>query len=163
MTTIRKQRRPGTVVPPGGRWRRDEGGQALVEFALVLPLIALMMAVAFNGWDGIQLDLRLTSAARAGAIQAANVLAANNGGSPNDAATSAINSEEDTTVYQDNNPTGADFVNVVYPDNETIAASGGNAAIAMQLVTVTISNVSVTLVPIVGNISVSAHASARYT
>src|SRR5580693_2663826 len=83
-----------------GTRRRDESGQALVEFALVLPLVILIVAVAFNGWDGMQKTIRLTSAARAGAIVAASDLAAGDSQQTawNDAVT-AINAEEgDTSV-----------------------------------------------------------------
>jgi Flp pilus assembly protein TadG len=137
--------------------RRDEEGQALVEFALVLPLIVLLMAVAFNGWNGIQLDLRLTSAARAGAIAAANDLAAGNGMALSDAV-GAINAEESTTIYQ-TVPTKPDYVSMTTQTDTT----GGTSPVSFSVVTITISNVQITLVPIAGNISVAVHATARYS
>ncbi len=54
----------------------DETGTALVELALVIPLVMLLLGAAFNGWNGMQESIRLTSAARAGAIVAANDLTA---------------------------------------------------------------------------------------
>jgi len=145
--------------PGRRRWRRDESGQAVVEFALVLPVVVLLMGAAFTGWNGMQLSVRLTSAARAGAIQAAADLATN----PNqvqtawDAATTAVNNEEGTTgVYQDANPTGADYVRMT---TATQAVAGG---ITVHVVTVTISDTAVTLVPVVGNLPVKATATARY-
>ena len=158
-----------------GRARRrsggDEKGQALVEFALVLPLVILLVAVAFNGWNGIQLAVRLTSAARAGAVQAANDLGADVTAHPGtpptalefqnawDAATSAVNQEEGVTgVYQDKFPNQADYVNMPAPYTQSLNGVG-----TVGVVTVTITQASVTLVPVVGNFSVSAHAAARYS
>ncbi len=157
---------------------RDESGQALVEFALVLPLVILLVRVAFNGWNGIQLDLRLTSAARAGAITAAHDLSVdltNNPGqalSPTDFsnascdAKSTINAEEGVTgLYQCSNPSGADYVSISPPSQQfTVPSSGlGDSSITVRVVTITISGASVSLVPVVGNISVSAHATAEYS
>jgi Flp pilus assembly protein TadG len=148
--------------------RRDEGGQALVEFALVLPLIVLLMAVAFNGWNGIQLDLRLTSAARAGAIEAANDLAqavATSGTLPAAVTqavqidvTNTINNEENTNIYQYSQAQMPNYVSIAAPQAESVSGGG-----AIYVVNVTISNVSVTLIPIAGNISVTVHATARYS
>jgi Flp pilus assembly protein TadG len=147
--------------------RRDESGQALVEFALVLPLVILIVAVAFNGWDGMQKTIRLTSAARAGAIQAAAVLAldpmnpANETQNAKDAAVNAINAEEGATgVYQDTNASQPDFVAMVL---STQSISSGTSTVSIGTVTITISPSSVTLVPFVGHISVTTHATARFS
>jgi len=157
--------------------RRDEGGQALVEFALVLPLVILLVSVAFNGWNGIQLDLRLTGAARAGVLVAANQLStdvANNNGPPTPAqfqqalkaATDAINAEENTTVYQTSDPSH-DYVSFTPAggtmDTVTGIGGSGESTISFNVVTITISQAPVSLVPVIGNISVSAHASAEYS
>ncbi len=167
---------PRDAMNRGGR--RNESGQALVEFALVLPLVILLVSVAFNGWNGIQLDLRLTSAARAGALVAASELAndvttVNNGAQPTQAqfdqalvdATTAVNNEEDTTTYQSTNPNGSDYVSLTAPPpgTDTVSDGSGDPPISINTVTITISQASVALVPVVGNISVSAHAAAEYS
>jgi Flp pilus assembly protein TadG len=137
--------------------RRDEEGQALVEFALVLHLIALLMAVAFNGWSGVQLALRLTSAARAGAIAAAPDLS-HGAGEPLADATSAVNQEEDSTIYQSANAADDDYVSMTTDPNQT--TSSGEI---ISVVTISISQASATLIPFVGNFTVTTHATAEYT
>jgi len=143
--------------------RRGESGQALVEFVLVLPLVALLMGVAFTGWNAMQLSVRLTSAARAGAIQAAADLAS--GDSQAQAATdatTAVNNEEGVSgVYQDSDPAAADYVSVSQPTSQTVSGTSGTTTI--NVVTVTISRTADTLVPFVGNIAVNTHATARFS
>jgi Flp pilus assembly protein TadG len=151
------------------RRRGDESGQALVEFALVLPLVALLMAVAFNGWNGIQLSLRLTSGARAGAIAAANYLATQPTQPANaaelqtaqDNATADVNAEENTTIYQDSNSSQPDYVGISTTSSSFTDST--SATVTINVVRITISQVSVDLVPIVGAIGVSVHASAEYS
>jgi Flp pilus assembly protein TadG len=143
--------------------RRDESGQSLVEFALVLPLVILIVAVAFNGWDGMQTSIRLTSAARAGAIVAASDLAA---GDPQATVTTdtlnAINAEEGVTgVYQASSKSAPNYVDIETPPQQTL--SSGATSVVVNVVTVTISPAAVTLVPYVGHISVTTHATARYS
>jgi Flp pilus assembly protein TadG len=155
---VRSRRR----IPTAGRRRgpgRDESGQALIEFVLVLPVVALIMGVAFNGWNAMQLDIRLTSAARAGAIQAVNDLANHDSQQTawNDA-TAAVNAEEgDTNVYQNTNSSAQNYVGLSTTTETT--ATG----IVIHTVTVTISQTSATLVPFVRNLSVNAKATARYS
>lgn len=138
---------------------RDESGQALIEFVLVLPVVALIMGVAFNGWNAMQLDIRLTSVARAGAIQAVNDLATGDSQQTawNDA-TTAVNAEEgDTTTYQNTNASAPNYVGM------TTTAETTATGIVIHTVTVTISQTSATLVPLVRNLSVNAKATARYS
>jgi Flp pilus assembly protein TadG len=146
------------------RRRRDERGQAMVEFVLVLPVVALLMGVAFNGWSGMQLSIGLTSAARAGAIQAANELAAD----PNptgaqiqtawNAATMAVNAEEGTNnTYQNTDSAAADYVSM------SVSTQGISGGASINVVTVTISGTSFTLIPLVKSVGVTAHASARFS
>ncbi len=71
----------------------DEDGQSAVEFALILPVIVLLVAIAFNGWSALQSSIRLTSAARAGAIAAANDL-----GAPNNKSTSTALADATTAI-----------------------------------------------------------------
>ena len=51
--------------------RRRARGQSLVEMAIVLPVMISMLALAYTGWDAIHRVIGITSAARAGALQAA--------------------------------------------------------------------------------------------
>jgi Flp pilus assembly protein TadG len=149
--------------------RGDESGQALVEFALILPLVVLLIGVAFNGWNAMQLDIGLTSAARAGALQAANDLANNTFSDPSCTtvacdATNAINQEESTTIYQYTNPSAANYVSVTTPPQITIPDTPpGAPTVTMNIVDVSISPAAVDLIPYVGDISVNVHASARYS
>ena len=153
----------------GGR-RRDEGGQALVELVLVLPLVALLLGVAFNGWNGMQLAERLTSAARAGAIQAANELGNANPPATQtnqtvlDDATKAVNAEEGdggSAVYQDSNSGADDYVSMTTSQQTISTPNGGTLNI--NVVTITITQRSSSLVPFVGTFPVTAHATARYS
>jgi len=144
--------------------RRDEGGQALIELVVVLPLVALLLGVAFNGWSGMQLAVRLTSAARAGAIQAANELGRS---TPTPTvladATNAVNAEEGVSnVYQSSDSAANDYVSMS-TKSETVATGAGGATITMNVVTITISQRSGSLVPFVGTFPVTVHASARYS
>jgi Flp pilus assembly protein TadG len=150
-----------------GIGRRDESGQALVEFALVLPLVILIVAVAFNGWDGMQKTIRLTSAARAGALVAGSDLAAGDSQltALTDAVT-AINAEEGVTGIYQAAPTQSSCVNLtncvaLVPSQQTL--SSGTTTVVVRVVTISIYPSSVTLVPFVGHISVTTHATARYS
>jgi Flp pilus assembly protein TadG len=141
-----------------GLRRGDETGQALVEFALVLPVLVLLMGVAFDGWNGMQLSIRLTSAARAGALTAASELTdPATYPSPQCDAANAVNAEEDTNIYQCTDANAPNYVNMTTQTDSIL----GSASIGV--VTITISNAPVTLVPFVGTITVSAHAAARYS
>jgi len=133
--------------------RRDEGGQAIVELALALPILALLLGVAFNGWNGMQLSVRLTSAARAGAIQAANDLGTN----PNDTQTAWNDATTAINVYQNVNAASNDYVTL---STSTESVSGG---ITINLVTITIHETTSNLVPVVASFPVTAHATARYS
>jgi len=132
---------------------RDERGAALVEFALVLPLIVLLVGIAFNGWDAMQTSIRLTSAARAGAIAAANDLGA---GDPRSRAltdaTTAINQEEGSGSNLQ------DYVSMAPPQTQTLSSGA-----TISTVTITISPSPITLIPFVQKISVATHATARYS
>lgn len=154
---------PGPRSNRSGRIRaglgRDESGQALVELALVLPLMALLLGTAFNGWSAMQLSVRLTSAARAGAIEAANDLAnapAQTQTAWNDATSAVIQEEGDTTVYQNTNPSANDYVGM----SVTTQAQNG---VTINVVTITITEPSVAFVPFVHDLSVGVHATARYS
>ena len=52
-------------------------GQSLVEFSLAFPLFMLLVAVCFTGSQAMSSVIGLSSAARAGAIAAANDVSAN--------------------------------------------------------------------------------------
>jgi Flp pilus assembly protein TadG len=146
------------------RLRHDESGTALVELALVLPLVILLLGAAFNGWNGMQSTIRLTSAARAGAIVAANDLTSNSthpATTTNQAlvdATNSINQEEGTTnLYQSTDASANNYVSM--SESTQNIATG----VTMSVVTVTISHASVSFVPFVGSFPVTTHATARYS
>jgi Flp pilus assembly protein TadG len=144
--------------------RRDETGTALVELALVVPLVILIMGVAFNGWNGMQASIRLTSAARAGAIVAANDLSTSPAHpqptSVHQAqvdATAAINNEEGASgVYQDDDSGANNYVNIGTSEESADGAT-------INVVTITISHGSGSFVPFVGSFPVTTHATARYS
>jgi len=126
--------------------------------------VALLLGVAFNGWNGMQASIRLTSAARAGAIAAASDLST----TPDHAATTqpvalqdattAINAEEGVPgVYQSVNSAANDYVSMSVQPSQNISGQSVN------LVTITISQSGVSLVPFVGSLPVTTHATARYT
>ena len=153
--------RPGA---PRAFRRRDETGTALVELALVLPLVILLLGVAFNGWNGMQQTVRLTSAARAGAIVAASDLTSSPSHpatSTNQAlvdATTAVNQEEGATnLYQSVDAAANNYVSM---SETTDTISSG---MTIKVVTITISQSSVSLVPFVGSLPVTTHATARYS
>jgi Flp pilus assembly protein TadG len=141
--------------------RHDESGTALVELALVIPLVILLLGAAFNGWNAMQMSIRLTSAARAGAIVAANDLTSNPGATDQAAtdAAAAINAEEGTTnVYQSTDSAANNYVSITPDPNVTISGQ-----IQISVVTVTVSHSSSSFVPFVGSFPVTTHATARYS
>jgi Flp pilus assembly protein TadG len=145
----------------GGRCH-DETGTALVELALVIPLVILLLGIAFNGWNAMQESIRLTSAARAGAIVAANDLTTTSSHpamtqkQAQDDATTAINAEEAAIVYQDDDAGANNYVGI------TTASDTISTTITIQTVTITIAHSSVSFVPFVGSFPVTTHATARY-
>jgi Flp pilus assembly protein TadG len=158
--------------PLGARWRhpvrrgpgRDESGQALVEFALVLPLLVLLVGIAFNGWDAMQVSIRLTSAARAGAIAAANALSLDEPtNSVKQAAIDAINQEEGGGSTFQGDSSQPNSVSVVTNTSESLNDDGNGDTGTIGTVTVTITPSSITLIPFVQQISVATHATARYS
>jgi Flp pilus assembly protein TadG len=170
--------RPRIACAAAARQRaRGESGQSLVEFALILPLVVLLMAIAFSGWDAMQQTIRLTSAARAGAIQAAHDLstyitsnkltcaaAASSAGwagasgafqtAWNDATTS-VNNEESLGVYQNTKSTNDDYVNMT-------SSTDNDLGVTIYVVTVTVSRQVGAWIPAVSNQKINATATARY-
>ena len=148
-------------VPARMPRRHDEAGQSAVEFALVLPVIILLVAIAFNGWSALQSSIRLTTAARAGAIAAANDLGPPNNMSTATAladATTAINNEEGVSgVYQHTNAAADNYVSLS-TSTDTLAGTG----VTIKVVTVTITHRVTAWVPVVSLPQLSARATARY-
>lgn len=139
--------------------RHNEAGTALVELALVIPLVMLLLGAAFNGWNAMQQSIRLTSAARAGAIVAASDLTSSPGATGQaaiDAAT-AINAEEGTTGIFQSSDSGANNYVSIATHTDTISAH-----VSISVVTVTVSHASLSFIPFVGSFPVTTHATARY-
>jgi Flp pilus assembly protein TadG len=139
----------------------NESGTALVELALVVPLVILLLGIAFNGWNAMQESIRLTSAARAGAIVAAQDLSGPNSGNALGDATNAVNAEEFgpgvTGIYQDDNSGANNYVSMSPPTTQN--ADG----VTIKVVTITISQSSASFVPFVGSFPVTTHATASYS
>ncbi len=126
---------------------------------LVLPLILVMLGAGFTGWDAMQESIRLTSAAHAGAIKAANDIQAGQSANAWNDATTAVNQEENASnVYQNTNSGAADYVKMT---QATDNLNGSGASI--NTVTITISNAHVTVMPFVWNMTVTTSATARST
>ncbi|PID37943.1 MAG: hypothetical protein CSA65_09190 [Proteobacteria bacterium] len=68
----RAKRRPrgGVLITLRRRMRGDESGQALVEFAIVVPLIVTVFLFAQWGWELVQIRLKVQEAARFAAWEA---------------------------------------------------------------------------------------------
>ena len=138
--------------------RRSETGQALVEFVVILPLMVLLLGGGFTAWEGMQRSIRLTTAARAGAIVAANDLQSGTGNAWSDA-TLAVNQEEGVTnVYQNTSSSAADYVNMAQ-STDTLDGTG----LTIHVVTITITHTVIPLVSGVWKVPVSASATARYS
>jgi len=157
--------RPVLHRPVRVRRCRDESGQSIVEAALVFPVLALMIGIGLTGWSAMQQSIRITSAARAGAIKAANDLAADlptptapQLQTAHDDATAAVNQEEGlTNVYQDTNSAQNNYVNMTEA-TDTLNGTG----VTIDLVTVTVWHQVGQWIPIVSGLTAGAHATARY-
>jgi Flp pilus assembly protein TadG len=128
-------------------------GQALVEMALVLPVMALLLGVAYTASDAMHSTIGLTSAARAGAIVAANDL--RNSMSSTQAltdATSTVNAEENVNIYQSGGGCTDNCVTLAQP-------TGGSSSI--NLVQITITHSVTSALPLLSGIKVSTQAAAR--
>jgi hypothetical protein len=123
------------------------------------------VGIAFNGWDAMQVSIRLTSAARAGAIAAANAIVDGDTTSQaQQAAIMAINQEEGGGSTFQANAAKPNYVNVVSNPGEPLTNGGGASGTGtIGTVTVTITPSSITLIPFIQQISVATHATARYT
>jgi Flp pilus assembly protein TadG len=105
-----------------------------VEFAISLPVLILLLALAFVGWEAVHTVIALNGAARAGAVTAANDV--RHGVSQfqeSTDVTSAVNAEQGTTA----------FTNVTYGTSCTSACvalrhalPGTRTSVAMEVVTV---------------------------
>lgn len=127
----------------------------------MLPLVILFLGIAFNGWNAMQESIRLTSAARAGAIVAAQDLSGPNASYAQRDATNAVNEEEFgpgvTGIYQDDDSGANNYVSMSSPTTQN--ADG----VPIKVVTITISQSSASFVPFVGSFPVTTHATASYT
>ena len=142
----------------------------MVELALVLPVFLLLVAVAFTGWDAIHQTIGLTSAARAGVIEAASDLQ-NAKPTPQalSDATAAINAEEgaaNTYKCQTNPAFGSCTTSACANNCVTLGTSTGSqtgaAGLTVDLVTVAISRSLSSDLPIVSGVKLVSSATARY-
>jgi Flp pilus assembly protein TadG len=130
----------------------------MVEFVVILPLVLLLFGVAFTGWQGMQTSIRMTTAARAGALVAANDLQTGKGNAWDDA-TLAVNQEEGVTnVYQDTSSAADNYVNMSVT-TDTLNAAG----LTIDVVQISITHTVLPLVPGVWKLSVTSSATARYS
>lgn len=99
------------------RLRRNEKGQSLIEFALILPvLLLLVLGMLEYGWM-LNAKITVTGAAREGA-RASSVVGIDNSGDVYDVATEAANRYMGTSVL------GSDDVTVtVTSENVTVTIS----------------------------------------
>jgi Flp pilus assembly protein TadG len=148
---VRDTRQPAR---PCTRRRREAGGQSIVEFAISLPVLLLLLAVAYVGWQAVHTVIALNGAARAGAVTAAN-----------DVRKGIAQSQETTDVTNAVNAEqgSAAFTNVTYG---TVCASscvalrhglaGTRTSVAMEVVTVQSKIVSG--LPLLSGFTVTAQA-----
>ena len=139
---------------------RGESGQSIAEMALVAPILVILSGIAFNGWSALQSSIRLTTAARSGAISAANDLANSKPTLALTDATTAINLEEGVTnVYQSTNAAADNYVSMSpVPTSDALGGTG----VTIFVVTIKISHLVSAWVPVFQNIHMTAAATARY-
>jgi Flp pilus assembly protein TadG len=143
------------------------GGQALVELALALTVLLVLLGGTYTGWAAMHQSVQLTSAARAGAIVAANDLQ----GHPAmpscqvlTDATAAVNAEQGaSSTYR---PSGSGCSGTCGSDCVTLSTTTGplsaSAGITEDLVTITVTGGIAAQIPVVPGIRVSGAATARY-
>jgi Flp pilus assembly protein TadG len=152
--------RSTALAPPRCRRRRHDRGQSLVEFSLAFPLFMLLVAVAFTGSAAMSSVIGLSGAARAGAIAAANDVAANANVAYQtelNHAVAAINAEEGCTSCY----TGAtDQASCAANSNCVwiVKTHGSRAANSIDVVHV--QHPIVQVIPLLSNLMVQAQAGA---
>jgi Flp pilus assembly protein TadG len=135
-------------------------GQAMVEMSLVLPVMLLLLGVAYTGSDAMHQQIGLTSAARAGAIVAAHDRQLKP--TPKDLPTTladaviAVNDEEASGTRYKSTPCGSDCV--TYAETTGTALSDGTS---ITLGTITITHAVVADLPVLSGINLTAQAAAR--
>ncbi|HEY2702668.1 MAG TPA: TadE/TadG family type IV pilus assembly protein [Candidatus Dormibacteraeota bacterium] len=139
---------------PWTRRRREAGGQSLVEFAVSMPVLILLLALAYVGWQALHTVIALNGAARAGAVTAANdvrkgILLAQE----KTDVTNAVNAEQGSIA----------FANVTYGTSCASACvalrhalPGSRTSVAMEVVTVQSKIISG--VPLLSGFTVTAQA-----
>ncbi len=134
--------------------RHQAGGQSLVEFAISLPVLCLLLAVAYVGWQAVHTVIALNGAARAGAVTAANdVRKGLSTAQETTDVTSAVNAEQGS----------GSFTSVTYGTSCSAscvslrhALPGTRTSVAMEVVTVQSKVVSG--VPLLSGFTVTAQA-----
>ncbi|MHB1575937.1 MAG: TadE/TadG family type IV pilus assembly protein [Candidatus Dormibacteria bacterium] len=140
------------------RWRQP--GQAITEFAVVLPVAVVILALAATGGEMVMTDIGLTQAARAGAIAAAHDAAATPpdsiGVQTTDARTAANNEQGGVGSIQCSGAVPSGCVSVV--DMKAGVAPLENRVVS--LVQVRVWETIMPFVPIFGNVTIQAEATA---
>lgn len=125
-----------------------------MEFAISMPVLILLLALAYVGWQAVHTVIALNGAARAGAVTAANDVRHGVSQTQESAdVTSAVNAEQGSTA----------FANVTYGTTCTSACvalrhalPGTRTSVAMEVVTVQSKIVSA--VPLLPGFTVTAQA-----
>ncbi|MHB1501620.1 MAG: TadE/TadG family type IV pilus assembly protein [Candidatus Dormibacteria bacterium] len=145
--------------PPGRRHRRwCQRGQSITEFALVFPVAVVILAVAATGGEMVMTDIGLTQAARAGAIAAAHDAAAGRSllVQTTDAGTAANNEQGGPGSIQCSGGGPSGCVQVV----DMTAPGPGLENRVVSLVQVRLWETVIPFVPIFGNVTIQAEATA---
>ena len=146
----------GVTTNPGRLWSSSPWS---------LPLVILLLGIAFNGWNGMQESIRLTSAARAGAIVAAK----RSVGDPNGSNTRTVLDDATTAVNEEEFGPGAPVSTKTMTRAPTTTSACRRRQpitptdVTINVVTITISQSSASFVPFVGSFPVTTHATARYS
>jgi Flp pilus assembly protein TadG len=125
-----------------------------VEFAISLPVMILLLALAYVGWQGVHTVIALNGAARAGAVTAANdVRKGVSATQETTDVTSAVNAEQGSGSFTSISYGAACSASCVALRH---ALAGTRSSVSMEVVTVQSKIVSG--VPLLSNFVVTAQA-----
>jgi Flp pilus assembly protein TadG len=126
-----------------------------VEFAISLPVLLLLLAVAYVGWQAVHTVIALNGAARAGAVTAANDVRKGGVSTSQEATdvTTAVNAEQGSTAFS-TVTYGTTCVSSCVALRHALA--GSRTSVAMEVVTV--QSKIVPGVPLLSGFTVTAQA-----